>query len=535
MVFYLGAASFLLGLVLGISVNIPLVYFLSYSVILFGLVLVSWQYFLDFFELKLKLSLKKHSIIIGIFVAAFFFGDIYQVLHQPSTTLMQEIGKKNIYKGIIIEEPIPKERSTHIVVKIPEGKVLLFADSYPVFEYGDEVLFTGKIKLPESFATDSGRMFNYPGYLSKDNIFFISSYPKIEKISGGNGNIFKTYLYALKSSIIKNMEKVVPFPESTLLQGITLSGKKALPANIEDKFRRAGVSHIVVLSGYNVTIVALIVMKLLSRFPRRIAFSFSSLGIAAFCVLAGGSSTIVRAGIMSFLFLFSKFVRRDADGTRLLLIAGCLMALINPRILLYDISFHLSFLATFGLINLSPYFENKFSFIPDSLALREIVASSIAVEIFLLPYLAYSMGNIAVLALISNILLLSFIPVTMLFGFLASGLVYLNIKIGAIAGFLSFFFLRYELQTVSYLSSFPYALLNTPVSIWVPIIFYILSLATFLLYLYVVDRIGKGDFKPIDFPQLSNLSFQKKLQRILSFLKEVRRAYMNAPTYQDRE
>jgi competence protein ComEC len=531
MLFYFGAVSLSAGLAISLLRDLSIMSFLSFASILFGIFIIIFEIFYP--KVINNEIFTRFSIIFGIFVIALVYGSIYEFFHQPSDVLYDKVGEKITFEGIVIEEPIPKAKSTHVVVKAEYGKILLFADSHPILKYGDQIKVSGKLKLPEKFMGDSGRLFDYPGFLSKDNIFFIVSYPKIEKLSEGNSSFFKTTLFNFKDSIIKNMEKTVPYPESTLLQGITLAGKKALPSNIEEEFRRAGVSHIVVLSGFNVTIVALIIMKILSCLPRNIAFGASTLGIAVFCIMAGASSTIIRAGIMSFLFLFSKFMRRDVDGNRLLIIAGICMCLTNPRILLYDLSFHLSFLATFGLINLSPFFEKKLIFIPDSLALREIIASSVAVELFLLPYLAYSMGHVSVMALISNILLLPYIPLTMLFGFLAGGLTFIHLKIGAVAGFLSYVLLRYELDIISLMSSFSFAMAKTPVSVWLPIFFYTATLCIFLMLLYFREQ--KMGISSFVLQQLSNSSFRKKHRHISFFRKEEHRAYMNAPTYRDRE
>jgi hypothetical protein len=171
-------------------------------------------------------------------------------------------------------------------------------------------------------------------------------------------------------------------------------------------------------------------------------------------------------------------------------------------------------------------------FIPDSFALREIIASSIAVELFLLPYLTYTMGHVAVLALFANILLLTYIPLTMLFGFLAGFLNFLNISFGQIPGFIFHILLRYELSVVSYISHFSFALVKMSVSIWLPIIFYIFSAGIFLLLQFLNSAEG-GSSKQFWIRQLSNSNFQKKRQYISSFRKEGSQAYMNAPTYRD--
>lgn len=457
-------------------------------------------------------------ILSVIFVGASFYARYYVAHHAPDPRLEAQVGDKIELRGLILDEPTPKEKSVETIVTTIYGKVLLFANSYPHLQYGDEISFKAKLKVPEKFSTDSGAMFDYPGFLSKDDIFFMESYPVITKLSSGNGSFIKRKLFALKYLIVKGIEEVVPYPESALLEGITVAGKRSLSATMNDEFKTAGVSHIVVLSGYNVTIVALVIIKILARFPRTLAFGAGTLGIAAFCVLAGGTTTIIRAGIMSFLFLLSRFARRKADPNRLLTIAGCLMVILNPRILLYDTSFHLSFLATFGLINVAPFVDQMLGTIPQSSAIREIIASSLGVELFLIPYLCYSMGAISIVALPANILLLAFIPATMLSGFFGSVLGLMKIYLGIIPALVAFVLLRYELGVVHLLSKIPHALLNTNMPFSMALWFYICCFALFLIRQIFLERQANSDS-------------QKMLRHISLSLPEDNRAYMSAPTY----
>jgi len=508
MLFYFGVITLVLGIILGINFSFLISLFLLMFLI-FGVLCYIFG----------GPTPKVLWVCILLFFGGVIWGFIYISYHKPNIYLQKNVDNKIELRGIVVEEPVQKEKATEVVAKTEYGKVLIFVNSYPHLSYGDSISFKGKLKLPKHFKTDSGTDFNYPGFLSKDGIFFIESYPYIKKLSSHNGNWIKENLFNFKNFLTKNMEKMIPYPESALLEGITVAGKKALPTEINNEFKRAGVSHIVVLSGYNVTIVAIVIMKIFSKFPRVISFGAGTLGIISFCILAGGTSTIVRAGIMSLAYLLARFSRREVDSNRLLFIAGLLMVIQNPLIIFYDTSFHLSFLATFGLINISPLIYKKLFFISESFVIREIISSSLSVEIFLIPYLAYSMGNLSLVALLSNILLLAFIPVTMFFGFVSSALNFIYIPLAYIPSFISFVLLRYELGVTHIMASFSFSLIKTAVPFWMPAIFYIVSLIIFITRQIFLER-------------QANLDSQKMLQRTLPFQTEDNPTYMSVPTYQ---
>lgn len=455
---------------------------------------------------------------LGLFVFGFCYSHIFISYHQPNPFLSSKISQKTELQGLVIKDPIQKEKSTEVVVKTNFGKILLFTNSYPVVSYGEKINFKGKIKKPESFVTDSGRIFNYPNFLSKDGIFFIESYPSITPLSINQGNFAKEKLFALKETITNGMKKIISYPQSALLEGITISGKNALPIEINEQFKKAGISHVVVLSGYNVTIVALIIVGLVSKLPRYLSFGLATIGIASFCIMAGGTSTILRASIMSFLFLLAKFTKREANANRLLFIAGGIMIFFNPLIIFYDPSFQLSFLATFALINISPFFFKKLTFIPGSFLFREIIATSTSVQLFLLPFLAYSMGTISLVSLISNILILSFIPITMLGGFISSILSFFNLYLAYAPGLFTHLLLTYELRVAKFMSSLSFAQLKTTLPLLMPAAFYLTALVLFII-------------RQISLERQANLDFQKKLQHTSLSPMGGSPTYMNVPTY----
>lgn len=460
----------------------------------------------------------KAVILAMLFCLLFNYEAVFFFKHRPNDFLKSHEGEKIELIGKILSEPIEKPKSTQLIATTEYGKVLLFANSYPKVSYGDEILFKAKLKRPESFETDSGKIFNYPGYLSKDRIYFIESYPSIKILSSHNGNPIKEKLYDLKYQIAKGMEKVVPYPESALLEGITIAGKRSLSEEINDQFKKAGVSHIVVLSGYNVTIIALIIMSILKGLGRNIAFWGGTISIILFCLMVGATSTIVRAGIMSFLFILARFSRREADANRLLFLTGGIMIFLNPLILLFDPSFHLSFLATFALINVTPLFERTFYWLKGMPILKEIAATSLAVELFLIPYICYSIGFISTFSLGANTLLLAFIPITMLFGFLSGVFSYFSILLAKIPALLSFLLLRYELGIVRIVSSVDFQYIKITVPWWFTAIFYLDCLLLFAIHQIVSRR-------------QANLDSQKRLLRTSSYLPEYSQIDKNAPTY----
>lgn len=172
-----------------------------------------------------------------------------------------------------------------------------------------------------------------------------------------------------------------------------------------------------VLSGYNVTIISEFIMGMLSFLPKMIGTSLGALSIILFAIMVGGSATIIRASIMALLVLLARVTGRVSDMTRALFLAGFVMVLHNPQIVVFDPSFQLSFMATLGLISLSPKLNSIFKFVPTKFYLRETVSATISTQIFVLPLLLYMMGELSLVAVFVNLLVLMFIPLTMLFGF----------------------------------------------------------------------------------------------------------------------
>jgi len=183
---------------------------------------------------------------------------------------------------------------------------------------------------------------------------------------------------------------------------------------------------------------------------------------------------------MAVLVLTAKATGRIYQITIALLAAGFLMILHNPKILRFDSSFQLSFLATLALIYVSPLIEKKLGFVPRKFQFREIASSTISTQIFVLPFLLYQMGLFSVVALPVNLLVLMFVPATMFFGFIAGGIGFISQILAIPFAWISYAFTAYELWIVNIFSKLPFAAFNISIPFWLMLTIYACYATVFL-------------------------------------------------------
>ena len=398
--------------------------------------------------------------------------------------LESSLGREAEITGIIVLEPSKRENSTQIVLKIEDSyeRILITTERVGIFQYGDLISAKGLVREPENFTTDNNREFDYINYLSKDKIFYRMVYPTIEILDSGQGNIFREKLFALKRVLISKMNKVIPSPESEYLGGLIFGVKESLGKELEEDFRRTGLIHVVVLSGYNVTIVANSIQKVFAFLPHYMGLSLGVISIIGFALMTGGSATIVRASIMAILAIIGGATGRTYAITRALFLAGILMIIHNPKILIFDPSFQLSFLATLGLIHLSPILAQKLTFLPEKYQIRELAASTLATQIFVLPLLLNMIGEMSLIAPITNLLVLPAVPATMFFGFLTSLVGVVSTFLSTIPGFISFALLTYQIKIVEFFGNLPF------VTFQIETFPFWLMLLVYILYFYLYKR-----------------------------------------------
>lgn len=374
--------------------------------------------------------------------------------------------------GVVVTEPDAREEYTNLVLEayaLSRGtaryrldtpvRVLVRVTPYPIFRYGDEITASGEIAIPKNIPrAEGGRMFNYRAFLAKDNIFYQMFFPSVELLAHGQGNIVYEKLFALKESFVRAVVQRIPEPEASLGNGILLGAKQSLGPELLRRFREAGVAHIVVLSGYNIAIIAGGVAYATRFLPFAARIAVSALAVVLFSIMVGGGATVIRAAIMILVVIGARAVGREASAVRALALAGGIMVAQNPLILLHDISFQLSFMATLALVVLAPILERYFLFIRHTIA-REIVVATVAAQIFVLPLILYYMGNISLVGVIANLLIVPVIPVAMLAVSMVAFLGSVPI-VGSILSFSAYAILAYIISIASLFSQLPFATLS---------------------------------------------------------------------------
>ncbi len=368
----------------------------------------------------------------AVFIFGFLVGTVRTELFLAAAdahSLGGYVGKGVEIRGEVVAEPDRRDSSLRVTLQAEEvggvvlaedrqGKLLATLPRDEQIFYGDKLVLRGNIELPESFETDTGHLFDYPKYLEVRGISALMRYGVVEEKTSGSFSLAGT-LFAAKRQFERALESVFVEPQAALAEGILLGERRALPEDLMNAFVVSGLVHVVVLSGYNISIVAEWVMCAFAFLPKAFALSGGGVVIILFALMTGGSATAVRACIMALIAILGRYLERPNDALRALLGAVLLMVLWNPLSTLYDPSFILSVLATFGLITISPAIENKLKRVPEKFGLRSIAASTIAVQIYVLPALLYFTGVLSFVSLPANILALPIVSLAMLASFAA--------------------------------------------------------------------------------------------------------------------
>ena len=399
--------------------------------------------------------------------------------------------------GFVSADPNDQGTSTQLQVSVEElvqsgtikqvrGKLALTVGAYPHFSYGQRLVITGTVETPPVYDD-----FNYREYLAAQGVRSVMQRSKVAFLPGLRGNWLTLNLLTLNHRLRTVVDLILPQPEAGLLQGILLGASKALPADTAESFRLAGLTHILVVSGFNISILMQLILILAQKALRRqLALGIALAGITLFGLLVGFSAPVVRAWLMGALTIAALLAGRKAHALTSLAVASLIMTAYNP-LTLWSISFQLSFAATLALIVVEPVISKTFeALIVKARAgnfwviLARLSTTTIAAQLLTLPLIWHYFGQISLVALVANLLVLPIQPLILAAGAAITALGSIYLAAGRILAYLLWPWLRYSILVTRWLGHLPNASTQLPPLdlVWVVVSYMLIALGMYLLH-----------------------------------------------------
>jgi competence protein ComEC len=448
------------------------------------------------------------------------------IADTPSPSIFASQVKHRVsYEGIVITDPDVRDANQRVEIRVTSGgettKMLVVAPRTPVVAVGEKVRVSGTLAIPEPFASDGGRIFRYDKYLERDGVRFMLNFAYISVLQKAPCYSVGGALARMKHLFLGGLQATLPEPYASLAGGVVIGGKSGLGSDLQDAFVRSGLVQIIVLSGYNVMIVAEWVMAGIAhtRLSKRWGAGAGVFAIAIFVGIAGASATALRAALMAFIALYARATGRSYAAGRALLFVVFLMILWNPLYLVFDPGFGLSVAATAGLIWLAAPIERGLSrfrrvsqvqrhpVAPEgatglSETLSEnamgranfwvnAVATTLSAQIAVLPLLLYDTGNLSLVSVPANLFTMPMVPLAMGLSALAgfAGMIFGTIVplLGIMLAFPAYLANAYLILIARGSAALPFASFTLPAfPFWLVLVAYAV-----LIYVVLSKRIKK--------------------------------------------
>lgn len=383
--------------------------------------------------------------------------------------------------GVINDEPDIRDRS--ILVRLVAesvrldtgesvpvgGDMLVILPRYPVVDYGTRLMLHGRVQTPATLPD-----FDYRDFLAQQGIHSQMMWPRTEVLDEYAGHPFYHILFGVKNYAHATINHLIPPPQSGLLAGMLLGIGHAMPEEMREHFRTAGVSHIIVISGLHVAILAGIFVRLGDPLlgPKGGAIT-AVVGILLYTLLVGAGPSVVRAAIMGSVYIIAqRGLGRPNAGVGALFLAAFVMTLYDPRYL-SQIGFQLSFMATLSIMlfaePLTNWAHGRVAHLTSRPVangvinlLSDTILITLAAQLLILPLTMYYFQQVSLVSVLANALILPAHPGVMVWGGLATITGMFSTAVGQIFGWIAYLFLWYTSQMAELLAAIPYALVSVP-------------------------------------------------------------------------
>lgn len=460
------SCAWITGIFLGSNFNIPATLFLA------GLLPLP----LFFFARRYRKTIVLASLMLVIFFSAAAYS--YASQHTLNERHLRFYNESNSeIRGIVATDPEIRDKVTHLKVSVREiktdagwqpveGTALVFVPRYPAYRYGDELELKGKLSTPSQLAD-----FDYRGYLAHQGIYTTILYPEITVAAQGKGFAPLDWLYSIRQQMAQALTKVLPEPQAALAEAIILGIRETMSQSLKDDFARTGTTHLLAISGLNLTIITGMLVSLGIRLFGRRHYLYVWLALGAiwfYALLTAMNPPVVRAAIMASLFLITESLGRQRSAMTALCFAAAVMVGLSPYIL-GDAGFQMSFLAMASLIFIAPFLQNTGRAIIKSAlgedgafaALATAASDSLSISAAAItavwPVVAYYFGIFSPVGPLATFLALPVMPAIISAGALTAVLGLAILPLAQVMGWLTWLFLSYMLLVVNLLAKLPFS------------------------------------------------------------------------------
>jgi len=377
------------------------------------------------------------------------------------------------------------------------GQFLIFSEPFPQYFYGQKLEIIGKVKKK---------------VINRFKTNFILNYPAIRVIEEEKNLNIQTGVITGLLSFRRRLEDIfsrcLPEPQAGLLSGIVLGARRQMSEDFRQKLQKTGTIHIVVASGYNISVVAGLLISVMVRFVKRgFAIFLSFFGILVYTLMTGAEPPVVRAAIMGSLTFLAQFLGREKDAWRALFFAGGVMLLTNP-LLLFDLGFQLSFLATAGILAFGgqdSQLRKSFRLRKNKQVLKSVplrifslpligndLRTTLAAQVGVLPILLSNFGQISVVSPLINILVLPVVPLIMILGAITAFLGLLWQPAAQIANWFAWVPLTYFIKVIEWFGNLPWVSFEVgKISFWWGVGYYLVLGVIILNSKFKLSRLNR--------------------------------------------
>lgn len=376
----------------------------------------------------------------------------------------------------------PYQKGSKQIISI--GWYSAYVDPFPRYSYGDKIVVSGRL---DKKLTD----FNKPRLILMD--------PTIQLIEQEQGRVSSAKTSVVRSVMgvrIKLMQQLgsfLPEPQSSLLLGILLGVKRNLQRDFYEALRSTGTLHVVVASGYNVTVVAGLVALVAIRFvARRWAIPVILLAVFVYTLMAGAEPPIVRAAIMSGLAFVAQMLGKQYHGLWALVVTGFVMLLVSP-ILIFDIGFQLSVAATLGILVVSPMLFFGLKKLRKWLwkSVIDDLAVTLGAQLMVLPILLVHFKQVSWFSPLVNMAVGFVVPIIMGMGGILAAISLVSGQLAQIFALFTWVPLSYFIGVVSWFDGLPFGVLVVNNITWWWVVGYYLVMGVVVLKFLRKRNIGQ--------------------------------------------